>query len=231
MDFYRISDVCSTTWCTTTSVGHTPLALSLLCTKRAENTLFWAYLWETVSGINPSEAQHFGSSTLIRLTRRHWFLIIGQGINRCCDIIDSFPVNTMGDASLDIHNLTDRVMVMGNFYENDKLNEVRTYYTTMFSNHHTIYNVSSEPEFNIEQDLDNVRNYPFNANNPCALKAIIAFCVDAEAYLNANTRNVIAIHCRTGSPLNIVVVVLEMGHHDFIRSTLYVIFQVLGVAV
>lgn len=103
-----------------------------------------------------------------------------------------------GDPNLDIHALTDRVFVMGNFYENDKLNEVRTFFTSNYQGHHTIYNLSSEPEFNIEQDLDNVRNYPFNANNPCAIKAIIAFCVDVEAYLNNNTDNIVAFHCRTG---------------------------------
>lgn len=119
----------------------------------------------------------------------------------------------MGDNSLDIHSLTDRVLVMGNFYENDKLNEVRSFFGTNYAGRYTIYNVSSEAEFNIEQDMDHVRNYPFNSNNPCAIKAIIAFCVDVEAFLNASSDNVIAIHCRTGKIIFSFVKAYEVIFH------------------
>jgi len=98
---------------------------------------------------------------------------------------------------------------MGNFYEDDSLTELRRYLGTKHYNRHTIYNLSSEAEYNIEQDIDNVRNFPFNANNPCAVKALITFCGDVDAYLNNHTQNVVIFHCRTGTmqhfPHNIMI--------------------------
>lgn len=105
---------------------------------------------------------------------------------------------------MDITYITDKVAIMGSFYENDSLNEIRAHMKSRHDKHHTIYNVSSEPEYNIEQDIDNVRNFPFNANNPCALKTLIAICCDMEAYLNVNANNVIFIHCRTGTKYNFI---------------------------
>ena len=107
---------------------------------------------------------------------------------------------------MDITYITDKVAIMGSFYENDSLNEIRAHMKSRHDKHHTIYNVSSEPEYNIEQDIDNVRNFPFNANNPCALKTLIAICCDMEAYLNVNANNVIFIHCRTGTKYNLVYI-------------------------
>ena len=103
----------------------------------------------------------------------------------------------------DVYNLnlcyiTDRVAVMGNFYEDDSLNDLRRYLGSKHQNHHTIYNLSSEPEYNIEQDIDNVRNFPFNANNPIAIKALITFCCDVESYIHIHSQNVVIFHCRTG---------------------------------
>lgn len=104
--------------------------------------------------------------------------------------------------NLNLCYITDRVAVMGNFYEDDSLTELRRYLGTKHYNRHTIYNLSSEAEYNIEQDIDNVRNFPFNANNPCAVKSLITFCGDVDAYLNNHTQNVVIFHCRTGMAHN-----------------------------
>jgi hypothetical protein len=100
---------------------------------------------------------------------------------------------------LNMSYITDRVVVMANFYEDELLNEVRSFLQLKHYNRHMIFNLANEQEFNIEHDLDNVRNYPFNANNPCALKSIIAFCTEVEAYLSAHPGNVVILHCRTGT--------------------------------
>lgn len=100
--------------------------------------------------------------------------------------------------TVDITFVTDRVAIMGNFYENDTLSEVRAYLKKVHDEHHTIYNLSSEPEYNIEHDIENVHCYPFNANNPCALKPLVTLCTDIDSYLSTSQQNVVLLHCRTG---------------------------------
>ncbi len=106
-------------------------------------------------------------------------------------------VSTM-PSGLDISYVTDKVAIMGSFYENDSLNEVRSFLKQRHDARHAIYNLSSEPEYNIEQDIENVHNYPFNANNPCALKTLIGICSDIDSYLSVHGQNAVFIHCRTG---------------------------------
>ena len=100
---------------------------------------------------------------------------------------------------LNLCYITDRIAVMGNFYENDTLNELRRFLGCKHHNHHTIYNVSSEAEYNIEQDLENVRTFPINASNPCAIRTLLTLCGDVDAYINNNSSNVVIFHCKTGN--------------------------------
>mgnify|MGYP003710086765 CR=1 FL=1 len=99
---------------------------------------------------------------------------------------------------IDVSYLTDRIAIMGGFYENDTLSNVRSHFKARHENHHTIYNFSSEPDYNIEQDLEHVHTYPFNGNNPCALKTLIAICCDIDSYLSVHHQNIAFLHCRTG---------------------------------
>ena len=109
------------------------------------------------------------------------------------------PKYTKDGYNLDLSYITDKLIVLGNFYENDTLSDIRNFLHKQYNGHHTIFNFSNEPEYNIEQDLGNVRNYAFNANNPCALKAMVTFCSEVDAYLNAHPQNVVLFHCRTGN--------------------------------
>eukprot|EP01038_Epipyxis_sp_PR26KG_P004234 gene4234-6011_t len=99
---------------------------------------------------------------------------------------------------IDLTYLTDRVIVMGNPYQDDKVEEYRRFYSSRHANHHRIINLSSESDYNIEIDLENVETYPFNANNPCPLSTIIHICANVDAYLNVDPDNIVAFHCKTG---------------------------------
>jgi len=99
--------------------------------------------------------------------------------------------------NLDICYVTERILVMGNFYVNDTLTEVRRFLASRHPQYR-IYNLCCEPEFNIEHDLGGVHNYPFNANNPCAMQILVQFCAEAVTYLDESPANVVIIHCKSG---------------------------------
>jgi hypothetical protein len=87
---------------------------------------------------------------------------------------------------------------MGNPYNSDSLTQCRSFFAKYHNYHYKIFNASEESEFNIENDLENVENFSFNANNPCSLQTIIQFCESADHYLNLHSENVVALYCRTG---------------------------------
>lgn len=99
---------------------------------------------------------------------------------------------------LDLTYITDKIIVMGNPYNNDTLSELRKFLTSRHGGQHRIYNLASEEEYGLEQDLDNVENYPFPPNNPCSLKVLIKFCSVVDVYLNLKAENVVVLHCKTG---------------------------------
>lgn len=103
--------------------------------------------------------------------------------------------------SLNLSYITENVIVMGNFYVNDSFGSIINHLKTNHENHYKIYNLCSESEYNIEQDINNVINYPFNDNNPCALQILIEFCHDADEYLRVHSKNVIIIHCKNGKKI------------------------------
>jgi phosphatidylinositol-3,4,5-trisphosphate 3-phosphatase/dual-specificity protein phosphatase PTEN len=105
------------------------------------------------------------------------------------------------DYDLDVTYITEKVLVMGNPYNNDSLSELRRFLTSRHGGHHRIYNLASEEDFNVEVDLDNVENFPFPSNNPCGINVLIKFCSTIDVYLNLRPENVVVIHCRTGNPL------------------------------
>lgn len=99
---------------------------------------------------------------------------------------------------LDLTYITEKIIVIGNPYNNDTLSDLRKFLTTRHGGRYKIYNLASEEDFGIEQDLDNVENFPFPSNNPCALKVIIKFCSIVDVYLTLKQENVIVLHCKTG---------------------------------
>lgn len=103
------------------------------------------------------------------------------------------------DFDLDLTYITDKIIVMGNPYNNDSLNQVRSFLSSKHAGHHRIYNLASEEDFNIEVDLDNVESFPIPSGNPCSLQVIIKFCSALDVYLNLKRENVVVIHCRTGT--------------------------------
>ncbi len=100
---------------------------------------------------------------------------------------------------LDLTYITEKVIVMGNPYNNDSLNSLRTFLSAKHAGHHRIYNLASEDEFNVEVDLENVESFPFPSNNPCSINVLIKFCSTIDVYLNLKPENVVILHCRTGT--------------------------------
>lgn len=108
---------------------------------------------------------------------------------------------TVEEIQLDLDYITDRIIIMGDFYHKDTLNLIRNHLNQHHYDHYRIFNLTPEPEYNIEQDIDHVKNYPFNEHNPCALHIIIQFCEEVTNYLKINTRNTIVIFSKAGNKI------------------------------
>jgi len=130
------------------------------------------------------------------------------------------------EIQLNLDYITDRIIIMGDFYHNDTLNLIRNHLNQHHYDHYRIFNLSPEPEYNIEQDVENVKNYPFNEHNPCALHIIIQFCEEVNNYLKISSRNTIVIFSKTGkySPYSIPtyttsIIVIHHNHHHHQSSS------------
>ena len=134
------------------------------------------------------------------------------------------------EIQLDLDYITDRIIIMGDFYHNDTLNLIRNHLNEHHYNHYRIFNLTPEPEYNIEQDIDNVKNYPFNEHNSCALHIIIQFCEEVTNYFKISSRNTIVIFSKTGRIISIhayyhihimhlyriILIVIHHYHHQLI---------------
>eukprot|EP01035_Chromulina_nebulosa_P021416 gene21416-27742_t len=120
---------------------------------------------------------------------------------------------------LDICSITPRLLVMGTPFSHglDSLRPLQAYLYNLHG-HYKIFNLAAEHQFNIDHDLDNVENFPFNANNPCALALIIKFCTIVETYLQQNIKNVVIIHCRTGKGRSCLLTACYLLHCGLFSS-------------
>jgi len=117
--------------------------------------------------------------------------------------------NSSEDAILDLDYISDRIIIMGDFYQNETLNLIRNHLQQHHFDHYRIFNLTPEPEYNIEQDIDHVKNYPFNEHNPCALNIIIKFCDEVSKYLKMNSRNTVVLFSKTGNVTLYIVIMLK----------------------
>ncbi len=104
--------------------------------------------------------------------------------------------------SLDLTYIHPRVIVIGSPYPNNALAKLRNYFTqNLIQNNNVrycIYNFSSEEEYNIEQDLENVITYGFPENSPCPFEYLIHICTLIDVYLNRHPDNIVVLHSKSG---------------------------------
>eukprot|EP00163_Fabomonas_tropica_P024584 TRINITY_DN423_c0_g1_i2.p1 TRINITY_DN423_c0_g1~~TRINITY_DN423_c0_g1_i2.p1 ORF type:complete len:262 (+),score=41.46 TRINITY_DN423_c0_g1_i2:377-1162(+) len=82
-------------------------------------------------------------------------------------------------------------------YRNN-LKDVVRFFNKYHENHYKVYNLCSERLYDSAHFQDSVANFPFDDHNCPPLPLLQAFCRSASAFLRADEKNVVAIHCKAG---------------------------------
>ena len=108
---------------------------------------------------------------------------------------------------LDLAYITTRVIAMGfpakgyqSAFRNSR-QDVISFLDTYHPTQHKIYNLCSEPDrYYSIKDFPNthVGMYPVKDHYPANIFLTFVFCLDAYYYMRADSRNVIAVHCKAG---------------------------------
>ena len=78
------------------------------------------------------------------------------------------------------------------------ISQVKKFFETRHNGHYRIYNLCSERSYNPDEFNCEVTEFPFDDHNVPELGLIKALCDDINTYLQADEKNVAAIHCKAG---------------------------------
>lgn len=105
---------------------------------------------------------------------------------------------------LDLAYITSRIIAMGfpgaglqATFRNPRT-EVARFLNWAHGDHYRIYNLCLEESHCSNGFDDNTIRYPCKDHCPPTLQMLLSFCRDAEAWLLADKRNVIIVHCKAG---------------------------------
>jgi phosphatidylinositol-3,4,5-trisphosphate 3-phosphatase/dual-specificity protein phosphatase PTEN len=104
---------------------------------------------------------------------------------------------------LDLAYITERIIAMGypstgyeKIYRN-QMEDVQAFLKEYHHQHYKVYNLCSERNYPPSKFL-NFSAFPFDDHNVPPIEKIYAFCEDASAWLDQNSKNVVAVHCKAG---------------------------------
>jgi protein-tyrosine phosphatase len=107
------------------------------------------------------------------------------------DLDLTYVTNGIIAMSLPAHKKKDRL------YRNN-IDDVERFFKRRHSNHYRIYNVTSERRYEKQRFEGNVMTIDIDDHNPAPLIQLQELCVSIDKYLNENSKNVAAIHCKGG---------------------------------
>eukprot|EP00808_Paulinella_micropora_P017200 g3906.t1 len=124
---------------------------------------------------------------------------------------------------LDLSYITPRIIAMGfpstgteGFYRNN-MKDVKRFFLKYHENHFKVYNLCAERVYDKANWTDiggEFGYYPFQDHNPCAMSMMEAICIDAEEFLKADEKNVVAIHCKAGKGRTGMIASALLVHTD-----------------
>ena len=106
--------------------------------------------------------------------------------------------------NLDLAYITDRIIAMGYpssgkeaCYRNPRA-QVRKFLDHFHPGKVKLYNLCSEREYDADFFYGRVERFPFPDHNPPQLKMMDEFCENLHAFLQEDSSNVSAVHCKAG---------------------------------
>ncbi|KAH3744472.1 pten protein [Pelomyxa schiedti] len=109
-----------------------------------------------------------------------------------------------GGFDLDLSYIESRIIAMGypsesieGLYRN-KMSDVQRFLDSLHDNHYKVYNLCAERKYDHAKFHNRVAEFPYSDHTSPPLALTLAFCLDAEKFLDSDPSNVIVVHCKAG---------------------------------
>ncbi|XP_075544361.1 phosphatidylinositol 3,4,5-trisphosphate 3-phosphatase TPTE2-like isoform X2 [Dermacentor variabilis] len=125
---------------------------------------------------------------------------------------------------LDLVYVTDRIIAMSypssgkmSWYRNP-IQEVERFFSTKHPNHYRIYNMCSERTYENSHFNGCIERYLIDDHNVPLLRDATDFVAKAQAFLNENPENVVAVHCKGGKGRTGTMICMLLMHNGLFES-------------
>jgi len=131
-----------------------------------------------------------------------------KGANKLRALVSKKKLRFQQDGfDLDLSYVTDRIIAMGfpsmgaEGVIRNPMKQVKRFFQKFHDKKFKVYNLCSERKYDNSKFTKiggQVAHWPFDDHNPCALSQILPFCEDVKEFMDADPKNIVAIHCKAG---------------------------------